>query len=266
MSKFTGNKGRRHGGGSREGFELISRPKRSLPYLVIVALWHWRWEFVVTIAAYAVHTRLVQAGLTHLVAVLVMATFAVALVAFRPSRRFLRNRFWCVVTRHRLRVCLRELRTLNHSGNAALILAARGTKEGEVVWLWMRPGLSVESIENRLEAIAAACWARDARVTRSHRLAALLRVDVLRRDPLAQAHEESPLLGVAKNLPSTRLTGERNLHLVQGRGNDSNGVSPEDTATAGIASTPKKTPKKTTTSPVPELVVLRNGEDVSDYV
>jgi hypothetical protein len=249
---------------------MFSRPKRSLPYLLVTCVWHWRWELLIAIAAYAVHTRLVQAGLTHLVAALMMAAVLGLLLVVPHSRYFLHHRFWCVVVRHRLRVCLRELRTMNHSGNAALILAARATLEGQALWLWMRPGLSVEDLERRQEAIAAACWASDARVTRSHRLAALVRVDIVRRDPLAASHIPSPLLGLSEHLPSAPITDTRALHLIRSNARPTADPTTPAPPTPTVASaagggTPKNT-KQTSQATAPSLVVLRNGEDVSDYV
>ena len=72
------------------------------------------------------------------------------------------NRIWCVITRHRVRACLVEMRTLNYSGNLPFIFACLSTKTGQVVWLWMRPGLSMEDLDNKAETLASACWARTA--------------------------------------------------------------------------------------------------------
>ena len=46
------------------------------------------------------------------------------------------------------------------------------------------PGLSLGDLENKVEGIASACWARDARIERHKSNASLVRVDVIRRDPL----------------------------------------------------------------------------------
>jgi hypothetical protein len=273
MSKST-YFNRRRRGDPPDVAELLARPKRSVPFVLTVAIWRWRWEILLLAGAYAAHTRLVGAGLSDLVAGILMGASIALLLAVPHSRRFLRNRFFCVIDRHRLRVCMNELRTLNYSGNAALILAARATPEGESVWLWMRPGLSVEILERRQEAIAASCWARDSRVSRSPKLAALVRVDILRRDPLARAHIPSPLLGATASLPGTHITTDRALRLVHtvptGATADERDRAPASSPVgsdlhSGVGS--RKTARTSTaTPPATAPVVLRNGEDVSDYV
>ena len=55
------------------------------------------------------------------------------------------------------------------------------------MWIWLRPGLSIRDLEQegQVQKIAVACWANEVRVTRaSRKRAALIRVDVTRREPL----------------------------------------------------------------------------------
>jgi hypothetical protein len=74
-----------------------------------------------------------------------------------------------------------------------LVLWARPTPAGERVWLWLRPGLEVADLDGKAGRIAVTCWASEVRVVRaSQRYAALIRVDIARRDPLAN-RVESPL-------------------------------------------------------------------------
>ena len=59
--------------------------------------------------------------------------------------------------------------------------------------MWLRPGLELADLEGRTGKMAVACWAGEVRVVRaSARYAALIRVDVTRRDPLT-ALVASPL-------------------------------------------------------------------------
>ena len=258
MSKSR-TRGRRGQGGTA-ALEIFSRPKQSLPVVLLLVVWRWRWELITTAALIIATIMLNNAGLPG--ALILTATVAV-LVVVPPTRRFVRTRLWCVITRHRLRSCLNELRTLNYSGNLPFILHAHGTKVGESVWLWMRPGLSVSDVESRTEHIAAACWGRDARIHRSRRMAALVRVDIVRRDPLAASEVKSPLLG------DTARMGTNESHEVP------------DTLIAATAAVPvhqvvesdepkptSKSRKATTTAmtAVAAPVVLIGGEDVSDYV
>ena len=71
-------------------------------------------------------------------------------------------RSWCLVTRHRIRTCFSEFIITNRTGSLPLILWARPTPVGERVWIWLRPGLSLDDLQNRLDQIAVACWANTA--------------------------------------------------------------------------------------------------------
>jgi hypothetical protein len=74
-----------------------------------------------------------------------------------------------------------------------LILVARPTPAGERVWVWLRPGLDLAELDGKADKLAVACWAAQVRVAQaSERRAALLRIDVARRDPLA-GRVSSPL-------------------------------------------------------------------------
>jgi hypothetical protein len=128
---------------------------------------------------------------------------------------------------------------------------------GERLWLWMLPGLSVLDLENRTEVIAAACWARDARIQRSRRLATLVRVDVIRRDPLGKPKPiPNPLVDAADRVtPIDRAP----VIPIQAR---PNGNRPAPTAPESPTTTTTTEPAATTEGPR----LLLNGEDVSDYV
>jgi hypothetical protein len=108
-----------------------------------------------------------------------------------PVRRFLYAWSNVVIVRHRLRLCFAGIvRGAGgvRPGSLPLILWGRPTPAGERVWLWLRPGLSLQYLEkeDRLAAVAVACIAKQVRVVpASERYAALLRVDIARRDPLS---------------------------------------------------------------------------------
>ena len=90
------------------------------------------------------------------------------------------------MTRHRLRQVLVERRCLNFSRAAPLFLWSHPTEVGETVWLLLRAGISPSDVEDQAEWIASGCFARDARVTPTRRMTALVKVEVIRRDPLAR--------------------------------------------------------------------------------
>lgn len=188
-----GPDGVRHGRGSAIATaETISRSPHSPLVVVLVCLWRWRWELALLAAFAIVYCRLVTGDrwrFEPVAALLIMMGPAPIVLAVRQLREFVRNRIWCVITRHRVRACLTEIRTLNWSGNLPFIVGCFSTKTGELVWLWMRPGLSVEDLETKAEALASACWARQAIIERTDQNAALIRIEIVRRAP----HRRRPL-------------------------------------------------------------------------
>src|SRR5262249_60120443 len=79
--------------------------------------------------------------------------------AIKPVRDRINQAAWCLVTRHRIRTCFSEFIITNRTGSLPLILWARPTPVGERVWIWLRPGLSLDDLLDRLDKIAVACWA-----------------------------------------------------------------------------------------------------------
>jgi hypothetical protein len=120
-------------------------------------------------------------------------------VFIRPERSLL-VRLLAVAWRLRteLTASVVQSRVMNHRGYVPWCLWVRPTNVGERAWLLMRPGICAEDMESRTAHIAAACWARDARVRAWRRLVAVVLVDVVRRDPLAAGRLiGSPLTGLA---------------------------------------------------------------------
>ena len=200
---------------SRGAVETITRSKQSLPVILLLTIWRWRWELtLIASVAYIVWKH--GAGIVEFFGDELPVWFTAALtilvgwwlVVDNPARRFLRNRMWCVVTRHRIRACLTEMRTLNYSGNLPFILGCFATKTGQVVWLWMRPGLSIEDLDNKAETLASACWARKATIARSKSNAAIVRIDIDRRDPLASKTIDSPLLDDTSAMPEAAVADD----------------------------------------------------------
>jgi hypothetical protein len=177
---------------------------------VLRALWWWSFEIT---------TAVVVAGgwvtLAHLaawwVASAVLLGLAVAVFVPRRSRRFVWAWSWCLMVRHRLRLCFATLVrsqvrvTGGRPAALPLLLWARPTLAGERVWLWLRPGLALEDLEGKAGLIAVACIARQVRIApASERYAALLRVDIAHRDPLT-GRIDSPLALLIPSLRSTEV-------------------------------------------------------------
>jgi hypothetical protein len=161
---------------------------------LVVRIWPvlrvlWWWSLEITIAGLVVLVPAVLARLTWpWLALTIVAIVAAVAGLVGPVRRFLVTWSYCVVDRHRLRLCFAQIiRSGNRSraGSLPLMLWARPTPAGERVWLWLRPGLDLDDLDGKTGQLAVACWAGEVRVVRaSARHAALIRVDVTRRDPL----------------------------------------------------------------------------------
>jgi hypothetical protein len=276
MPKSTRNRsaGRvRRGRGATSTVETIIRPSQSLPIIVALCLWRWRWEITWLTAIAVVFYHLTTPDgwkFAPVPALLVMAAPVPVVLTVRPFRRFLRNRVWCVITRHRIRACLTEMRTLNYSGNLPFIIACISTKTGEAVYLWMRPGLSAEDLDNKSETIAAACWARTAKIGRSERYASLIRVEIDRRDPLAKVNITSPLLEDTSGMPEAAVNDDALLALISQQDAPSGTTASEPPAKSGTSTEGRSKTSKTKYSATVDdhqaVVLGLNGEDVSDYV
>lgn len=185
---------------------------------VLVRVWPvlrvlWWWSIEIAAAVFVVDGPVALAHATTGQVALVVLLLAVAgCVLVGPVRRFLAAWSRCVMVRHRLRLCFATLvRSQSRAPGSPppalpLLLWARPTLAGERVWLWLRPGFSLESLEGKSGLIAVACIAKQVRIApASERYAALLRVDVARRDPLT-GRVDSPL---ALLIPSLRAVGSK---------------------------------------------------------
>lgn len=131
-------------------------------------------------------------------AAVVLAAVAGLLVWWPPSRRVLSAALGCVVTRHRLRTALVELRLVSRAGRLPLVLWLAPTPVGERVRLWCRAGMSAEDITDETDHLRSACFAREVRVVRDRRWSSLVTVEVIRRDPLGPGRTvQSPLADAA---------------------------------------------------------------------
>src|SRR5690242_17122205 len=134
--------------------------------------------------------------LTVMWAVVIVTAVVTVVTALPWPRRFVIRRAWCVLSRHRIqRVCF-ETRMHTRSGRLPLVLRISPTQVGERALIWCRAGICKADFEAHTPEIAAACYARQARVKGHQRWAQLVTVDVVRRDTLA-AHQVIPS-GIAR--------------------------------------------------------------------
>ena len=136
----------------------------------------------------------------------ILGGLAAVVAAVPHSRRFITRRFWCVLARHRLQRLCYEARLHTRSGRLPLILWTRPTKVGERTWVLCRAGICAEDFEAHIGELRAACYARDARVTRNRRWSQLVTIDIIRRDTLAASELiASPLARLTAHYPQLAL-------------------------------------------------------------
>jgi hypothetical protein len=170
---------------------------------VLRLLWWWTPEISAGMAL--VYGWIALANATPALITLAVMAPAVGIPAAVPAlRRRVTALGWCFIVRHRLRVCFSQFIIANKSGSLPLILWARPTQVGERVWVYLRPGLSLRKLQDRLDEIAVTCHADSALVERASNngKAAYLRFDIKRREVLT-AKVNSPLPGVidTENMP-----------------------------------------------------------------
>jgi hypothetical protein len=146
----------------------------------------WRWRTELALAAItAAALRWLDITITLLWAGIILAALLGLLLGVPHSRRFITRRFWCVLARHRLHRLCYEARLHTRSGRLPLILWIRPTRVGERAWILCRAGICAEDFDAHTGELRAACYARDARVTRNRKWSHLIQVDIIRRDTLA---------------------------------------------------------------------------------
>jgi hypothetical protein len=170
--------------------------------------WRWRTELLVLSGLAVVFWRL-DTWTNAIWAAVIIAAFAVVVLAVPHSRRFITRRFWCVLARHRLQRLCYEARLHTRNGRLPLILWTRPTKVGERTWVLCRAGICAEDFQAHIGELRAACYARDARVTRNTRWSQLVTIDIIRRDTLAARHTiTSPLARLTAHYPELALVAD----------------------------------------------------------
>jgi hypothetical protein len=169
-------------------------------------IWRMRTELITLTAAASGFI-----ALAHVIATvgagIVLTTSMAVITAVPHSRRFVIRRAWCVLSRHRMQRVFFETRMHTRSGRLSLVLRIHPTEVGERALIWCRAGICFDDFEDHIGEIAAACYAREARVERSKRWAQIVIVHIVRRDTLA-AHNVIPS-GLAPKLPAPAPDDER---------------------------------------------------------
>ena len=167
--------------------------------------WRWRTELL-TLVSIVIVLRWLDTWTNLTWAAVTLGGFAAVVLAVPHSRRFITRRFWCVLARHRLQRLCYEARLHTRSGRLPLVLWTRPTKVGERTWVLCRAGICAEDFAAHIGELRAACYARDARVTRNRRWSQLVTIDIIRRDTLAAGELiASPLARLTAHYPQLAL-------------------------------------------------------------
>jgi hypothetical protein len=167
--------------------EFFTRPTQHIAFEILGLLVRLRVELTVLTVLITGYVLLRQyAGLDANWALITEGAVIVLIVAVPASRRFVVRRCWCVISRHRVRACFVQTRTMTHNGKLPYLLWSSPSPVGEALRVWLPAGLSVKHLERVTEELAAACWGRSARISATADQAALIVVEIIRRDPLAQ--------------------------------------------------------------------------------
>src|SRR5262249_51614193 len=151
----------------------------------------------------------------------VLAAALGIIFAIPHSRRFVVRRFWCVLARHRFHRLCWEVPLHTRAGPLPVVLWTRPTRVGERLFIWCRAGLSAEDFTQYTGELAAACYAREARVTRNTRWSQLVTIDIIRRDTLAAKHQVGSPLARLSAVYANVLDGRPVLAGVTDDDNDS---------------------------------------------
>ena len=157
---------------------------RRTRHSAIGTLWRFRTELII-LPILIDCVKVLSLVLPMFLAVVAVAAVITVVMVLPWTRRQVIRRAWCVMSRHRIqRVCY-ETRMHTRSGRLPLVLRITPTEVGERALIWCRAGICAEDFEAHAGEIAAACYARQARISVSKRRAQLVTLDIVRRDTLA---------------------------------------------------------------------------------
>ncbi len=191
--------------------EFLTRPEHNRFWLVVGFVVRRRTELTVILVGWLVFVQLTHAltptpppagpGVPPPTAPVVtpagwallsMAVTVAVVLAVPVSRRYMWRRSMAVVMRHRLRACFLQTRTWTANGRLPFLMWSRPSRVGVRVRVWLPAGLSVNHLHRIIDELGAACWAREVRITPIRGQAALVLVDIVRRDPLSGSAPLSP--------------------------------------------------------------------------
>ena len=166
----------------RRALVTVARPNP------LVAVWRWRYEIALVAGLAAVLAiGVTTIGVLPILAVVTVMTLVI--FGWPPTRRFLLNRAWCIITAHRVRVGCAEAMIYSSRGKIPIIAWTAHQPFGERVLLWCRAGTSIDDFIANRAILTSACWAQDVAVLPDIHHPHLVTLDVIRRPPYHIASE-----------------------------------------------------------------------------
>lgn len=172
--------------GDRDWSRQIGRAGRDLkgPNPLVV-LWRWRWELLLPAALLTGTVRSIHIFGWPWTAATSLSV-VVGVLCRAELRRWIRSRFWCVVTQHRLRTGFAEAWIQSRRGRLPMILWTFATPHGERIMVWCRAGTTMEDLLAERAVLLKACWGvHEMTITPHHRYPHVVYVDADRR-PVAR--------------------------------------------------------------------------------
>lgn len=161
--------------------ELLGRPRREARWVRVLG-WMVRARAELTVVTFVVAGFVllrVPAGLSGRTALIIETSVIIVVVALPATRA----RIWAVTSRHRVFKCFVETRTMTPDGAVPYMVWSSPSPVGERIRVWLPAGLSVKDLDPIIEALAAACYAAEARVEVNRRFTHLVTIIIVRRDP-----------------------------------------------------------------------------------
>jgi hypothetical protein len=195
--------------------------------------WRWRTELVALGGLLAALIWLTRQITIDWAGVVLAAALGI-IFAIPISRRFIVRRFWCVLARHRFHRLCWEARLHTRAGRLPVVLWIRPTKVGERLFVWCRAGICADDFTQHSGELAAACYAREARVAPNTSWSQIVTIDIIRRDTLAARHQVGSPLARLTAVYANVLDGRPVLADVIDHDNDTGSPPlpwPQDAAT-----------------------------------
>lgn len=146
---------------------------------MVTVLWRFRTELGLLLWLIFLLSQLGSRGWGLVLALTGMVSVP---AATRFGRTWVVGHLWCLVSRHRIQHTCLETTMRTRTGRIPLVCWITPTHTGEKALLWLRAGISAEQVLAYAPELAAACFARQARVYRHRNRACWVLLEIVRRE------------------------------------------------------------------------------------